>query len=118
MTKQKHILCCLNLSLFLVSFLLFIAGAFMTSSGELSFDLKHKQLVSKQTMHEEGSQQLSENNETENEADDEVQLLEFTLPFFITHAEQVISYVPTQYASPLAKLTATPIYVSVGNFRI
>lgn len=118
MEKRKHIFCRINLSLFLLSFLLLIAGSLLVNSGSHALDLKHTQLVSKQGVMEEGTQQLSENNETENESDESFELLEFVLPYFVTGPVQAISYLYPQESGIQRVNTVNPIYVTVHNFRI
>jgi hypothetical protein len=114
--NRNHILCGLNLALFLCSFTLLSLTGFAASNGSPASHNCKQFNAKPDGMAGDVTQQLSEKSETESEDGAELQAL--ALPFFFSclqsgrierHGKPVV----VASGQPL-----NPIYISVHNFRI
>jgi hypothetical protein len=114
--NRKHILCLLNLVLFLFSFTLLSLNSFAASNGTVTSHI-YKQFHAKpEGVADNSSQQLSEKSETESEDGCELQAL--TLPFFFSCLQSQTKLLACRSAMAPARQLLTPIYLSAHNFRI
>lgn len=116
MKNLKHKLCILNLVFFLASFTLLSFTGFSANAGNTVQDYKHLLVSPKHYSVNSNLIQLSEENETENDDDFELQAL--VLPFLLSQTPVIAINTPPSDYQLTVSVVNEPIYIQVHNFRV
>ncbi len=105
------------LGCFLASFA--VNTAIQYNSAPTDFHFSHSNQLSFTNKSDQSSNNINFLfEENENETEDGFQLQAFTLPFFISYYQFLITKTKPVFAKHIAINTTNPIYLSVCNFRI